>query len=64
MFKGLPKLELPDSEEDQVYVSSTDSTKAIASDIGFSPSLPQLFLRENLMVWLQMSTFPKNILKF
>ena len=44
VFKGLPELELPGSEENQASVLSTDSSEATLSDIGFPPSsLPQLF---------------------
>ena len=44
VFKGLPELKLPGSEEDQASVLSTDSSEAIVSDVRFPPSsLPQLF---------------------
>ena len=49
MFKGLAKLELPGSEEDQASVLSTDSSEDTVSDVGFSPSsLPQLFSQGEL----------------
>ena len=49
VFKGLPELELPGSEEDQASVLSTDGSEAIVSDVGFPPSsLPQLFAEEQL----------------
>ena len=44
VFKGLPELELPGSEEDQASFLSTDSSEATVSDVHFPPSsLPQLF---------------------
>ena len=44
VFKGLPELELPGSEEDQASVLFTDSSVDTVSDVSFSPSsLPQLF---------------------
>ena len=50
VFKGLPKLELPGSEEDQAFVLSTDSSSEdTVSDVGFPPySLPQLFSQGKL----------------
>ena len=49
MFKGLPKLELSGSEEDQAFVLSTDSSVDTVSDVGFPPSsLPQLFSQREL----------------
>ena len=49
MFKDLPELELPGSEENQASVLSTDSSEATVSDVGFPPSsLPQLFSQEEL----------------
>ena len=43
VFKSLSKLKLPGYEEDQASVLSTDSSEATVSDVGFPPSLPQLF---------------------
>ena len=49
LFKGLPELELPGSEEDQASVLSSDSSENTVSDIGFPPfSLPQLFFQGEL----------------
>ena len=49
VFKGLPELELPSSEEDQASVLSTDSSEDTVSDVGFPPSsLPQLFSQGKL----------------
>ena len=48
VFKGLPKLELPVSEEDQAFILSTDSSEATVSDVGFPPSMPQLFSQGEL----------------
>ena len=49
VFKGLPELESPGSEEDQAFVLSTDDGKDTVSDIGFPPSLlPQLFSQGGL----------------
>ena len=49
VFKGLPELELPGSEEDQASILSTDSSVDTVSDVGFPPSLlPQLFSQEEL----------------
>ena len=49
VFKGLPDLELPGSEEDQASVLSTDSSEDIVSDVGFPAfSLPQLFSQGKL----------------
>ena len=43
VFKGLLKLELHGSEEDQASVLSTDSSEDAVSGVGFPPSsLPQL----------------------
>jgi len=49
VFKGLPEFELPGSEEDQASVLSTDSSEDTFSDV---------------MIWLEISTFPKNLLNF
>ena len=49
VFKGLPELELPGSEEEQASVLSTDSSEDTVSDVGFPPtSLPQLFSQGEL----------------
>ena len=49
VFKGLPELELPGSEEDQASILSTDSSVDTVSDVGFPPSLlPQLFSQGEL----------------
>ena len=49
VFKGLPELELPGSEEDKGSVLSTDSSEATGSDAGFPPSsLPRLFSQGEL----------------
>ena len=49
MFKGLPELELPGSEEDQASILSTDGSVDTISDVGFPPSLlPQLFSQGEL----------------
>ena len=49
VFKGLPKLKLPGSEEDQAFVLSTDSSEDTVSDVGFPLStLPQLFSQGEL----------------
>ena len=49
VFKGLPELELPGSEEDQASVLSTDSSENIVSYGGFPPSsLLQLFSQREL----------------
>ena len=49
VFKSLPKLELPGSEEDQASVLSTDSSEDTVSGIDFPPSLlPQLFSQREL----------------
>ena len=49
MFKGLPELEFPGSEEDKGSILSTDSSEATGSDAGFPPSsLPQLFSQGEL----------------
>ena len=49
VFKGLPELELPGSEEDQASVLSTNSGEDSVSDVGFPPSsLPQLFSQGEL----------------
>ena len=49
VFEGLPELELPGSKEDQVSVSSTDSSDSTVSDVDFPPSsLPQLFSQGEL----------------
>ena len=48
VFKGLSELELPGSEEDQASVLSTDSSEDTVSDVGFLPSLPQLFSQGEL----------------
>ena len=49
VFKGLPELELPGSEEDQASILSTDSSVDTVSDVGFPPSLlPQLFSQREL----------------
>ena len=49
VFKGLAKLELPTSKEDQASFLSTDSSEDIVSDVGFPPSsLPQLFSQGEL----------------
>ena len=49
VFKGLPELELPGSEEDQASVLSTDGSENTVSDVGFPPSsLSQLFSQGEL----------------
>ena len=49
MFKGLPELELPGSEEDQAFLLSTGSSEDTVSDVGFPPSLlSQLFSQGKL----------------
>ena len=49
VFKGLPELELPCSEENQASVLSTDSSEDTVSDVGYpSFSLPQLFSQGEL----------------
>ena len=49
VFKGLPELELPGSEEDQASVLFTDSGQNTVSDVGFPPSsLPQFFSQGEL----------------
>ena len=49
VFKGLPELELPGSEEDQASILSTDSSEDTVSDVAFPPSsLPQLFSQGEL----------------
>ena len=48
VFKGFPELKLPGSEKDQASVLSTDSSEDTVSDVGFPPSLPQLFSQEKL----------------
>ena len=49
VFKGLLKLELLGSEEDQASVLSTGSGEATVSNLGFPPSsLPQLFSQGEL----------------
>ena len=49
VFKGLPELELPGSEEDQASVLFTDSSENTVSDVGFPPSsLPQIFSQGEL----------------
>ena len=49
VFKGLPELELPDSEEDQASVLSTNNSEDTVSNVGLPPSsLPQLFSQGKL----------------
>ena len=49
VFKGLPELELHNSEGDQAFVLSTDSSEDTVSDVSFPPSLlPQLFYQGEL----------------
>ena len=48
VFKGLPELQLPGSEEDQASVLSTDISEATVSDVGFPSSLPQIFSQREL----------------
>ena len=49
MFKGLPELKLPGSEEDQASILSTDSSVDTVSGDGSPPSLlPQLFSQGEL----------------
>ena len=48
VFKGLPELKLPGSEEDKAFVLSTGSSEDTASDVGFPPSLLQFFSKEEL----------------